>query len=235
VLTAGVSLDHVRQRGHHVLDPLHALGVGLRHRLLDAAELAVQHLAPEQVPELLEGLRGSLAAPLVVVQLPDRAGGVGGQRVELGLTHPGVVAGIGEQLGALLADRGVEQRPGLLEDAVQPAAAAQIPLPFPDLPQQILQAVAVRESLPEQVAQRTADVLAVEHRLAERVDGPANVVRGLERVGPAVVRTVPVPAHGLPSRSASVDRTAVDDVLGQPAHQVQALERELQRGRRLAE
>ena len=42
----------------HVLDPLHRLRVGVLHDLPHAAELAVQHLAAQQVLELLEGLRG---------------------------------------------------------------------------------------------------------------------------------------------------------------------------------
>ncbi len=138
VLAPGVSLDHRRQRGHHVPDPPHRLGVRRFHGLLDAAELAVEHLAPQQLLQLLEGGRRRLAAPLVVGKLPDRLGGVGRQRVEFRLAHPGLVARIWEQLGPLLADRRIQHRPGLLEYAVEAAAAAQLTLPLADPAEQII-------------------------------------------------------------------------------------------------
>ena len=56
VIAARVRLEHRVQRGDHVLHPLHRLGArAVLQRLLHAAELAVEHLAAEQVLELLEG------------------------------------------------------------------------------------------------------------------------------------------------------------------------------------
>ena len=72
-----------------------ASGSGCCRVFLHAAELAVQHLAAQQVLQLLEGLPGGRGAPVVVGQLPDRLGRVGRQRVQLGLAQPGLVGGRG--------------------------------------------------------------------------------------------------------------------------------------------
>ncbi len=104
----GIGFDHVGERGHHLFDLPHGLAVRLRHGVFDAAELAVQDLAPEQVLELLERLRGGLAAPLIVGELPDRRGGVAGDRVEFGLAQPCLVARVGKELSSLLPDGLVE-------------------------------------------------------------------------------------------------------------------------------
>ena len=114
----GVRLQHLGERGHHVPDPLHGLRLRLAQGFLHAAELAVQHLPAQQVPEPLEGLRRGGGTPLVVSQLPDGLRRIRGQRIKLGLTQPRFIVGVGEQLGPLLADRCVQQRPGLLQDAV---------------------------------------------------------------------------------------------------------------------
>jgi hypothetical protein len=134
--------QHLVQVAEHVLDPLHRLRVGVLHDLPHAAELAVQYVAAQQVLELLEGLAGGGRAPVVVGQLPDRLGRVGGQRVEVGLAHPGLVARVGEQLGALLPDGRVEQGASLFEDAVEAPAAADLALPFPRPPQHVVEAAA---------------------------------------------------------------------------------------------
>ena len=66
VLAAGIGIEHGVQRGHHVLDPLHGLGIGLGEGLPHAAELAVQHLTAQQRLELLESLPGRRGPPVVV-------------------------------------------------------------------------------------------------------------------------------------------------------------------------
>jgi len=58
MLAAGVGGQHLVQVAEHVLDPLHRLRVGIAHDLPHAPELAVQHVAAQQVLELLEGLAG---------------------------------------------------------------------------------------------------------------------------------------------------------------------------------
>ncbi len=140
VLSARVGGQHLVQVAEHVLDPLHGLRIGVLQCLPHAAELAVEHLAAQQLPELLEGLAGRLRAPVVVGQPPDRLGRIGGQRVEVRLTQPGLVARVGEQLRPFLPDGRVEQGPRLLQDAVEPAAAADLALPLARPAEQVIQA-----------------------------------------------------------------------------------------------
>ena len=196
MLAARVRGEHLVQVGEHVLDPLHRLRVRVLHGLPHAAELAVKHLAAQQVPELLEGLPGRGGAPVVVGELPDRLGRVGGQRVEVRLAQPGLVAGVGEKLGALLPDGGVEQSAGLLEYAVEAAAAADLPLPLPRPPEQVVQAPAVGLAPAQQVPQRVRRVGARQDGVAHLVQGAAHVVGERERVGAVDVPAVPVVRHG---------------------------------------
>ncbi len=206
VLAPGVGVQHRVQVGQHVLDPLQRLRVRVGQRVLHAAELAVQYLPPEQVLELLEGLPRGVRAPLVAGQPADRLRGVRGQRVKFGLAHPGVVAGVGEQLGPLLPDRGVQQGPGLLQDAVQAAAAADLLALLPDPPQHVVQAAVALHAAAEQVAQRAARVGAAEHRLAHLVERAPRVVGRRERVRSAGVRAVPVTSHVILLRAGRISR-----------------------------
>ena len=122
---------------------------------------------------------------MVVGQAADRLRGVGRERVELGLAHPGVVAGVGEQLRPLLSDRGVKQGPRLLQDAVEAPAAADLLALFADPPQHVVQAAVALQAPAEQVAQGGARVGAGEHRVAHLVERAPRVVGRRERVGAA--------------------------------------------------
>ena len=194
VLAPGVRLQHLVEIGQHVLDPLHGFGVRLLQDFLHAAELAVQDLAAEQVLEPLEGLPGGLAAPVVVGQPADGLRGVGRQPVQLVLAEPGLVAGVGEQLGPLLADRRVQQRPRFLQDAVQPATVADLALPVADPAQQVIQAAAAIHAAAQQIAQGAGRIRAVQHRVAQLVQGAAGVERCRQRIRPVVILAVPVTA-----------------------------------------
>src|SRR5664279_4736806 len=153
VLAPGVGGQHRVEVGEHVLGrgqrPRDL--AGLLQRLRHAAELAVQHLLAQQVADLVVGLAGIGRAPVVVGQPADRPCRITGQRVELGLPQPGVVGGIGEQRGALLTDRPVQQLPDLLQRAVQPPPLPGGPLPLPDLPAQVVQTVPVLSATAQQV------------------------------------------------------------------------------------
>ena len=159
----GVGLQHRGQCGHHVLHPLHGLGIWISQGLLHAAELAVQHLTAQQVPELLEGLRRRTGLPLVISKLPDGLCRVRRQRIEFGLAQPCLVGGVGEELGTFLADSDIEQCPGLLQDAIQPPAAADRALLLADPPEQIVQALMAGHALAQQVAQRLAGIGPGQH------------------------------------------------------------------------
>ena len=198
VLAACVRGQHLVQVGEHVLDPLHRLRIGIAHDLPHAAELAVEHLAAQQLPELLEGLAGGGRPPVVVGQLPDGLGRVGGQRVEVRFAQPGLVARVGEQLGALLPDGGVEQGAGLFEYAVEASAAADLPLPLPHPAQHVIKAPAARlvpQPPSQQLPQRVGRVGPREYRVAHLVDGAAHVKGERQRVGAVDITAVPVIRH----------------------------------------
>ena len=192
VLAPRVRLQHLVEVRQHVLDPLHRLRVRVFQRVLHAAELAVQHLAPEQVLELLERLPCGGRPPVVVGQPPDRLRGVGGQRIQFRLAHPGIVAGVGEQLGPLLADRRVQQRPGLFQDAVEAAAAAHLLLPLPHPAQHVVQPPLAPHPAPDQVTQGAGRVGPAEYGVPELVQGQPGVVGRRERIRAVAVLAVPV-------------------------------------------
>jgi hypothetical protein len=134
VLAAGVRVEQLVERPEHVLDPLHLLRAGVGERVAHAAELGVEHLAPQQVADLLVGLRGLGRAPLVVGELAHRPGGVVGELVQLGLGQPGGVGRVREQRPPLRGQRPVQQLLDPLQGAVQPAPAAGRPGPLPHPP-----------------------------------------------------------------------------------------------------
>ena len=95
------------------------------HRLLHALEPLVEHLAAEQVADLLVGLARVGGPPVVLGELPHGPAGVGGQGVELHLAEPGVVAVVAGERVALGLDRLAEQLADLLQGAVEPVVALQ--------------------------------------------------------------------------------------------------------------
>jgi hypothetical protein len=199
VLTAGVGLEHVVQRGDHLPDPGHVLGAGAAQRVPHPAELAVQHLPPQQVLDLLVRLPGLVRAPLVVRQLADGAGRVVRQRVQLRFREPGRVVRVGEQLPPLGRQRPVQQPAHLLQRAVQPPAPARLPGLAAHLAAQLVQPAQparVASALLEQPAQRLPGRRPGQHVVADLVQRPAHVERWLQRVGPAVPGAVPVAGSG---------------------------------------
>src|SRR5215472_16855476 len=52
-----------------------------------------------------------------------------------------------------------------------------------------------RHAAAKQVAERTGGVCAVQYGLAESVDSPADVIRGLQWVGPTRIWPVTIPSH----------------------------------------
>jgi len=195
VLAARIGRQHRVELGQHFADPAQRLRVGVGQHVSHALELAVQDLPPEQIAELAEGFRRGRRAPLVVRQPPDGLRGVVGQRVQFRFPHPGIVGRVGEQLGPLLPDRGVQQRPGLLQNPVQAAAAPDLPLPLPHLAQQVVQATPAPQATPQQVAQGAAGIGAGQDRIAELVQRPPGVIRRRQRVRPVVVSAVAVARH----------------------------------------
>jgi hypothetical protein len=173
--------------GDHVLDRLHVGPGRVLQRLLHPGEGAVEHLPAQQVLDLLVGLPGLVRAPVVVLERPDGAGGVVGQRVELGLGQPGVVVRVGEQLPPLGLQRLVEQLADLLSVpsirrgarlAAQPSRTGG----------------AARRARAAVVPRRSSSRSASRSRCRPSTESPISstalpdVVRRRERVGPAPPR-----------------------------------------------
>ena len=170
-------------------------GGGTAQRVPHPAELAVEHLAAQQVLDLGVRLARLVAAPPVVRQLPDRPGGVVRQRVQLGLGKSRGVVRVGEQRPPLGRQRPVEQLPDLLQGAVQPAAPARGPGLLADPAAQLVQAAQAVGALLQQPAQRLGRAGAGQDLVADLVQCAPDVERRLQRVRPAVPRAVPVPAR----------------------------------------
>ena len=194
VLAPGVGLEHGVQVGHHVPDPLELLRAGAGQGVAHSPELGVEHLAAEQVADLLVGGGGLGRAPLVVGELADGPRGVRRQLVQLGLGQAGRVRGVGEQGLALGVDGLVEQLPDPLEGAVEPSPLAQLPAPVPGLAEQVAQAPGPGHALAQQAAQGVGGPVPGQDPLPQPVEGPGHVERRLQRVRPAPPGAVAV-AH----------------------------------------
>ena len=140
---------------------------------------------------------GLVRAPLVVVELPDRAGDVVGQRVQLHLGEPGVVAVAAGQLSRSAASAWSSAartwsrvpsrlpRRGLARSRrIRSASSSSPPRPS--------------EPAAHQVAQRVAQVAGRQTSRADLVHRRAHVVRRGQRVGPAAPRAVAVPVGAPP-------------------------------------
>ncbi len=100
VLAAGVLVQQVVEVVNHLVDPLTILVRGALQRLLHARKALVEHLAAEQILDLLVLLARLTAAPVVVGEFLDGLGRRRRQRVQLQLAEAGVVV---EGAGQLLA------------------------------------------------------------------------------------------------------------------------------------
>ena len=125
VFAAGIGVEHVVERAHHLAHALEILRGRALHRLAHPGELRVEHLVAQHVLDLLVGELGLLGAPLVVAELPHRARGVVRQGVEFRFGHAGAVGRIGEQLAPFGLDGLFEQLLDLLERPVEAPAVAQ--------------------------------------------------------------------------------------------------------------
>jgi hypothetical protein len=198
VLAAGIGIEHVVEGLHHLAHPAHVGLTGVAHGVAQTRELRVEHLLTQQLLDLLVLLPSLGRAPLVVAELAHRAGGVGRQRVEFGLGHARGVGGVGEQRGALRLQRLLEQLLGLLQRAVEAPGAAQLARPLAGALAQRVQAVLAVGSRPQQSVQGIARGRPGQHVLTHLVQGAADVVGRLQRVGPAVPYAVVVTRHVAP-------------------------------------
>ena len=102
----------------HLVDALAVLVGGALQRLLHAGEALVEHLAAQQILDLLVLFAGFRAAPVVLGQLLDSLGRRRRQGIELQFTEAGVVVQRAGQLLAFGQHGLVEQLLDLLQGAV---------------------------------------------------------------------------------------------------------------------
>ena len=188
----------VREQGvqvvEHLPDPLDVARGHVLHRLLHPGEALVEHLPAEQVADLLVGLAGLGGAPVVGVELADRAAGVRRQRVELHLAEAGVVGVLVGQRGALGLQRACQQLADLLQRAVEPVVALQPAAPLPHLAGQVVEAAPALHAAAQQLPQRGARRGALHDVAADGVERRAQVDGRGEGVGSVGVGAVGVPA-----------------------------------------
>ena len=127
VLTAGMLVQQVIQIVEHLVDALAILVGGVLQRLLHPGEPLVEHLAAEQILDLLVLFPRLGTAPVVVGQLLHGLGRRRGQRLDPHLLEPGVVVERAGQFLALGQHRLVEQLLDLLQRAVKVVALQQFP------------------------------------------------------------------------------------------------------------
>ncbi len=195
MLPPGIRREHLVKVREHVLDALHRLRIRCLQRLLHAAELAVEHFAAQQVTKPLEGRPGGRGPPVVVRELLDGLRRVVRQRVQVRLAHPRLVGRIGEQFGPFLADGGVEQGPGLFQDAVEAAAAADLPLPLAYPAQQVIKPALVAHAAAEEVPQRIRGGGPGQDVVAHLIHRTADVVRRRQRVRAVDITSIPIGGH----------------------------------------
>ena len=110
----------------HVVDPLAVLVGGPFQRLLHAGEALVEHLAAEQIFDLVVLLTRLVAAPVVFGELLHSLGRRRRKRIQLQLAEPCVVVQRAGQFFALGQHRLVEQLLDLLQRAIQVVLAQQL-------------------------------------------------------------------------------------------------------------
>ncbi len=123
ILALLAPLQHLVEAGQHVLEALHLLRRDVLHARGHLVDVALHELLAELVEQLLEALRRLLRGELVALELPDLAGQVGREHVELHVVLGG--GGLGQLLAprvaALprLADVVVERLALLVDDVAQ--------------------------------------------------------------------------------------------------------------------
>ena len=188
VLALGVLVQQVVEIVEHLVDALAVLVGGVLQRLLHAREALVEHLAAEQILDLLVLFAGLAAAPVVVGELLDGLRRRRRQRLELQLVEPGVVVERAGQLLAFGQHRLVEQLLDLLQGAVEVVARQQLSATTVGLGGELVGAAHVLGAAPQQLRQRAPRRAALHHVLADLLERLAQVDRRRQRVGPAGVR-----------------------------------------------
>ncbi len=195
VLPAGMLVQQIVQILEHAVHALTVLVGGTFEGLLHPGEPLVEHLAAQQVTDLLVVLPGLRAAPVVVGELLHGLRGGGGQFLDPHLREPGVVVECACEGLAFLEDGPVEQLTHLAQRAVEVRPVQQLPPTPIRLRRKAVQPAHRAVTAAQQFPQRTSRRTAGQHVLADRGEGLTQIHRRGEGVA-AVVGPVPrAPAH----------------------------------------
>ncbi len=185
-----VALDHLVQRGHHVLHPRHVLGGHVLHAFGHLVDVALHQLLAELVHQLLEPALGLAGGEVVALQLLDPSGQVVGEHVEAevalrrGLAGelgpplvPGLlgVAGLVVDRVAFLVDDVGEFVGDLGVDPTEVAAVADLLALAAELVHQLAQpgdalTVAILEALLHHPAQGVVQITVVEQVVGDLLE-----------------------------------------------------------------
>ncbi len=172
VLAAGMLVQQVVQIVEHLVDALTVLVGGVLQRLLHPGEPLIEHLAAEQILDLVVLLARLLAAPVVVGQLLHGLRGRRRQRLDPHLVEAGVVVERAGQFLALGQHRLVEQLLDLLQGAVKVVALQQLPATAVRLGGQPVGAAHVLRAAPHQLRAARAAASCPPSRPARSAPAP---------------------------------------------------------------
>ena len=182
VLSSSVLVQQVIQIVEHLVDALTIVVGGVLQRLLHPGEPLIEHLAAEQILDLLVLFARLLTAPVIVGQLLHGLGRRRGQRLDPHLLEPGVVVKSARQLLALGQHRLVEQLLDLLQRAVEVVALQQFPAAAVRLGGQLVGAAHILSAAPKQLRQRSARRRSLHHVLPDLLERLAQIDRRRQRV-----------------------------------------------------
>ena len=146
-------VQQVVQVVEHLVDALAVLVGGVLQRLLHPGEPLVEHLAAEQILDLLVLFARLLAAPVVVGQFLHGLGRRRRQRLDPHLVESGIVVERAGQFLALGQHGLVEQLLDLRQSAVKVVALQQLPAPPVGLGGQLVGAAHVLGAAAHQLGQ----------------------------------------------------------------------------------
>lgn len=196
VLAPSVGVEQIVQVVQHLADGL-AVGVGgVLEGGLHPREALVEHLATEQVFDLLVGLPGLPALPSVLGELGDGTRGGRRKAVELEVGERAIAVVEVDVAGELCpfgAECPVEQLTDLLQRAVEVVVARQGPPSFGDLTGEVVEAGPVTPSPPQELAECGLGARSRHDVASDGVEGFGEIGRRRERVGPV---GIPLVARG---------------------------------------
>ena len=183
-------LEQVVEVGEHLLHRGPVLLGGTFESLLHPGEALVEELATQQVLDLLVGLAGLAALPVVGRQLAHRGGGRRGEVVHQHLAEvavPVVHRDVAGQLASFGRDGLVQELAHLTERAVEVVALQDLAAPLGHPSGQVVEPCLVVAATSQELLHRPLGRVARHHVLPDRVERLGEVDGRCERVAAVVL------------------------------------------------